>query len=77
MASTRKTLDRKILVSQLNAALASPYLTVEVRETLASFVGSVLSEGNAYKGFGYQRSEWNVAGTALRVGHDDSRRLYY
>jgi hypothetical protein len=75
--ATRKTLDRQTLVSALNTALASDGTTVEDRRMLAAFADGVLLEGNAYKGFGYQRSEWNVGGTGLREGHDDTRRLYY
>jgi len=75
MPPTRKTLDRQAFVNQLNAALASPNTSPDERKLLAAFAGGVLLTGNAYRGYGFQQSEWTWGG--LRDNYDDTRRVYY
>jgi len=83
MAGTRKTIDRAALVGALNRALGTEAtLTADQRRLLASFVEGVLIDGSAYRGFGYQRSEFNPDTAdgqfgGLRAEHDESRRIYY
>ena len=77
MSATRKTIPRERIVASLNTALAADAgLTDAQRLTLASFVGGILLDSDAYRGFGYLASELTDDGT-LRPDYNDSRRRYY
>jgi hypothetical protein len=77
MSATRKTIPRERIVASLNRALAhNGTLTDEQRLILASFVGGILIDSDAYRGYNYLASEFTDDGT-LRPDHNDSRRRYF
>ena len=77
MPAARVTVNLADVVRKLNTYLASEGTTPAQRQVLATFVEGLLMDRNAYRGFGYQRSEWKADGSGLRDGYDDTRRLYY
>ena len=85
MTDTRKTIPRATLVDALNRALATSgqfSLTADQRRTLAAFVDGVLSDAHTYRGFNYQRGQFNPDTPdgqfgGLRADYDDTRRIYY
>ena len=47
----RKTIKRDIIISKLNKALRSEYLSLEQKQAIATFAESVLITGNSYEGY--------------------------
>jgi hypothetical protein len=78
----RKTVDIVDVVNLGNAYLTTESTTKSERLAIASYLGSILSMANAYRGYRYLETEYLPADqqtndNVLRDGFDDSRRHYF
>lgn len=79
--AVRKTIHLEDLVDRVNRMLKeSPSSDTKGREALSVLVESVLMDADAYAGFSYLASEWEVlpdGRSQLRKDADETRRRYF
>ena len=82
MTTRRKTIRIADLIHEANVMLAADGSTPDGRIAIAVLVERLLMDANAYRGYGYQRSQYlpaaeQTADNVMRPDYDETRRVYF